>query len=202
MQDTHEPETPDQVVAANILRLRGDRSRATLARQLSEQTGEHWPEARLIDLEGKRSPNAPPRPARWSELVALALVFEVRLAELVLPEQGTIMCVASPTLRVDLPYLPNIDDVDAVDHLYFDRDETAAVLFGMPTEYLVNPQVAQRAAANAGITGREMRALVQQVAELRDEMATALANVTVPVHASPSDVTVQVHVPPLEQGND
>jgi hypothetical protein len=78
--------TLDQVVAQNLKRLRADRdwSRNKLASELSSASGSEWSEWRIIDLEGARTGH-PPASARWAEIVALCLVFDVTIWELVLP---------------------------------------------------------------------------------------------------------------------
>ncbi len=79
--------TIDEIVAHNLRSLREGRglSRARLAKQLNETGGGGWSTWRIIDLEGARSPNRPPRPITWPEIVALSFTLDVTMFEIVLP---------------------------------------------------------------------------------------------------------------------
>ena len=89
-QESTEPwgaPTIDEVVAHNLRSLREGRglSRPGLAKQLNATSGGGWNEWRIIDLEGARSPNRPPRPITWPEIVALSFTLDVTMFEIVLP---------------------------------------------------------------------------------------------------------------------
>lgn len=79
--------TVNDVVARNLRRIRESQglSRKGLANQLNEVAGGSWSEWRIIDLEGARSPNKPPSPITWAEIVNLAFVLDVTVFEIVMP---------------------------------------------------------------------------------------------------------------------
>jgi hypothetical protein len=85
--DPRNPPTIDEVVAHNLRKLREGLglSRARLAKQLNATGGGGWSTWRIIDLEGARSPDRPPRPITWPEIVALSFTLDVTMFEIVLP---------------------------------------------------------------------------------------------------------------------
>jgi hypothetical protein len=126
--------TPDRVVSDNIKKLRDDRnlSRSALAGLLSDNTGTEWSRWRIIDLEGARTADQVPRPATWSEIVALAIVFDVTVFDLVLPDTETAVVVSTH----DEPFRIGAKDRNAKLLTNLSREGLAATLFRLPEKYL------------------------------------------------------------------
>jgi hypothetical protein len=165
----HPTHTIDGVVAANILRLREEHelSRAALAKRLTETTGSEWTAWRIIDLEGKRSPERPPSPVAWAELVALAVGFDVTIYELVLPaDRDDFIEVATPSATSPGPYGHTLTMSESHD---LDVDEYALMLFRIPRNVLTS----ERLEASAKRLGYE-----QEVADIDRHRADIEASLT------------------------
>jgi hypothetical protein len=126
--------TPDEVVADNIRKLRDERdlSRVALARLLSDSIGTDWSRWRIIDLEGARSADQVPRPATWSEIIALAVVFDVTVFDLVLPNKDAEVVIS--THRE--PFRLGEKNRSAMFLNNLSRESLAATLFRLPEKYL------------------------------------------------------------------
>jgi hypothetical protein len=134
------PATPDEVVAANIKRLRGRTlSRQRLSEELACMTERPWTESTIKDLEGARSADRGPRSARWTELIDLALFFEVSIFDLVLPvDRDTRVVLTRSSTTVDKGQLPDGERKTSIVG-YESRPKLAALgvmLFRIPGDWL------------------------------------------------------------------
>lgn len=167
--------TLDQVVADNIKALRtadGRRWTATeLAEKLSAVTGHEYTRFTVADLEGRRE-----REIRWSELVALALIFDVPLWDLVLPPESALVDMRLPTsgdagLLTSTGEVVDIETPNSV-RINTDRDDMARRLFGLDSETL---------------TSRELRHLWDKRSGQATPDALAVANELLPLLRSMLD---------------
>jgi hypothetical protein len=128
--------TPDQVVATNIKKLRTglqrDWSRARLAGELTNSTGTEWSRWRIIDLEGARTADQEPRPATWTEIIALAIVFGVTVFDLVLPTGNEEVVIR----KYQEPMNGNHEGRNVGFFNEVDPESFASTLFRLPVKYL------------------------------------------------------------------
>ena len=162
---THQPtRTPDAVVGANIRRLRElndpEWSQQALADRLNDIDGERGWKDRIVRMERRKLDPLPDgtllpfdmqkhRSASWPELLSLALVFEVSLYELVLPQDDqTRVTVASASVSEETPSefpdgrpFPKKHTTRYPHHS--DRNELAELLFGLPGNSLTPDNIAK-----------------------------------------------------------
>jgi hypothetical protein len=174
-------QSPDEVVATNIRRLRDSMnlSRVQLARKMSDLTGDEWSSWRLIDLEGARSSDQPPRPSRWHELISLALAFDVTVFELVLPQDAdTRTQVSHQSTQVVLrPATGRTSEVGST--MAIDADRYSQVLFRLPFEIVTSDSLELarenleyvRLAAMIEHSNDEMNKQVDRIKQLTGQMA-------------------------------
>ena len=162
------PQTVDQVIAANLRRLRENRglSRRQLAELLTSLTGEKVADTRIIALEGARGPGRPLRSATWVELVQLCLALDVELYDLVLPPGGEVVQLPVVDLILDHPEREQVKV--AVDRTA-DREELSALIFGMPVEL-----VDSKEAREAFFTGRGRFDDLAEIQKRRTELIEQL----------------------------
>ena len=127
------PSTFDRVVALNIKRLRNERrwTAAELAEMLTQVLERRYTRSMMGDMEGRRE-----RAVRWSEVVALSVIFDVPLWELVLPEKGERVNTRIPTssdiiVRSDDERFVEIGELGDYVTVSLDRDGLAIRLFGL-----------------------------------------------------------------------
>lgn len=135
--------TPDEVVGANIRRLRNLReprwSQQKLADELQSVTGERGWKDRIVRMEGTEfgSTGQKRRSASWAELVSLALALESTIYDLVLPPDDSVEVIVAKTTAVDESHVVGQGLGDT--HMYVhpsSRDELAKILFAMPAASL------------------------------------------------------------------
>jgi hypothetical protein len=172
--------TPDEIVARNLYCLRTDEehkgansiSRRRFADRLSEQSGEHWPVQRIIDIEGKRSKRRPPSPATWAELIALAIALQVPVYDLVLPGEDEDVIVAKAS---DIEVRESADGkkrTKTVSYLHpATRDEFAKLLFVLPASTLTKTMLEKHAA----LFDEELAGAMLDIQSVKQGLTQALA---------------------------
>jgi hypothetical protein len=167
--------TVDDVVARNLRRIRESHglSRKGLAKQLNEVAGSGWTEWRIIDLEGARSPNKPPSPITWAEIVSLAFVLDVTVFEFVMPPDDSPGSVQISNRTWNL--LPGDLDPDPPTHTRafgIDADLFSMTLFRLPAG-LIRSEMLEKAGKRLDYTrtAAEIARDYAKMTELVDDLA-------------------------------
>lgn len=166
--------TVDQVVAANIRKLREARqmTRDDLAQQITDLGGEDVSRWRVIDLEGKRSPDTPPRSATWVELIQLMIVLEVDLPELVLPDdQAAVAPPAAPHIEIT-----DTETGELLGGIFLgamNRESMAQEIFGLPLAWVERREAISRETIPADYI-EEREEASRQRAETMERLVEAL----------------------------
>jgi hypothetical protein len=167
--------TVNDVVASNLRTLRESRglSRSGLVKQLNEVAGDDWTQWRIIDLEGARSPNKPPSPITWAEIVSLTFVLDVTVFEIVMPPDDSPGSVQISIRTWDM--LPRALVPDTPTHTRafgIDANLFSMTLFRLPAE-LVRSEMLEKAGErlNYKRTAAEIARDYAKMTELVDDLA-------------------------------
>lgn len=173
--DPWEAPTIDEIVARNLRSLREDMelSREGLAKRLNGSGGRRWSAWRIIDLEGARSPDRPPRPITWPEIVAISFALDVTVFEIVLP-RDTETAVAVSSRVWDVPHEPPAEDGEDSQQTYrhsMGADLFSRTLFRIPAELATSDRLTEAGMrlnyeASTAEIARDYAAITRQIDDL------------------------------------